>query len=95
MSERIKILNEGIELTSGVRKESYGELKDNLLCCARLYEVYKDYAGEKYPLEHDEGIRMLFHKVSRIACGGYHRDNYVDSAVYIAAAGECVVMKDE
>ena len=35
---------------------------------------------------------MAFCKISRIACGGeFHRDNYLDAAVYIATAFEATV----
>lgn len=88
MTERVTILSDALTLTTKDRHETYGDFVTNLKCFAELKEVYRRYAGEKYSMEHDTSMEMALGKISRIACGTLHRDNYVDAPNYIAAAYE-------
>ena len=88
LTKRIEILKTGIDLTTGDRQASYGSFYENLTALSELKALYDKYALGKYSGQHDQAIHYALTKLSRIMCGKYKEDNYVDLAVYIAAAAE-------
>jgi len=90
LSERERVLLDGIELTGGDRNRTYGAPAPNLSLQMQLWESYKAVAADKHSAAHDAAMQHVFAKIARIASGKRgHRDNYVDSATYIAIAYEC------
>jgi hypothetical protein len=88
--ERIRLLKRGIELTGGDRNEAYGDPWSNLTACATLWEAYLTAKyGEIHLVAEDVAHMMQLVKMTRTFHGTYHADNYLDSAVYGAMAGEC------
>jgi Domain of unknown function (DUF6378) len=82
------ILDKAKSLTNDVRNEIYGDPHDNLSCFAELVTAY--LRGTSMPLDASDGaIIMCLAKISRIAVGKSHADNYFDLAAYAAIAGEC------
>jgi hypothetical protein len=89
--DRGKILTTAKDLTCNNRQKTYGSPGVQLGLTAELFRLWKYHAGTKYSGAHDEAIRMVLAKLSRIACGQPgHLDNYVDAAAYVAIAGEIV-----
>lgn len=90
LSERERVLLDGIELTGGDRNRTYGAPAPNLALQMALWELYKAVAADKHSPAHDAAMQHVFAKIARIASGKRgHRDNYVDAATYIAIAYEC------
>jgi hypothetical protein len=90
---RVQILERGAALTAGDRDRTYGPPHLNFSACATLWEAYlsaktRGGAAPKITAE-DVAHMMSLVKMSRTFYGGYHEDNYVDSATYEAIAGEC------
>ena len=91
LSERVRLLQRGIELTAGDRNKTYGNPWSNLTSCAKLWEAYlsaKLHEDIKLVAE-DVAHMMQLVKMTRTFHGRYHADNYLDNAVYGAIAGEC------
>lgn len=44
---------------------------------------------------HNAAIVQVLTKITRIAVGTFHRDNYVDAAAYLAIAAECETRERE
>lgn len=89
--ERIRLLKQGIELTGGDRNRAYGDPWTNLSSCATMWEAYvlaKHNVNVRF-LAEDVAHLMQLVKMTRTFYGSYHADNYLDSAVYGAIAGEC------
>jgi len=90
LSERERVLLDGVELTGGDRNKTYGAPAPNLALQMALWELYKTAAGDKHSPAHDAAMQHVFAKIACIASGKRgHRDNYVDAATYIAIAYEC------
>ena len=89
--ERVSLLEKGIELTSGDRDKAYGDPWTNLTACAQLWEAYLSAKlNEDIKLVAEDVAHMMqLVKMTRTFHGSYHRDNYLDNAVYGAIAGEC------
>jgi hypothetical protein len=88
--DRKDFLTRGIDVTCGDRNTTYGPPLPNMQCAAELKAVFDKYEKGKGGLAHRNAIHLCCDKLSRIATGGgFHADNYVDGAVYIAIAGEC------
>lgn len=89
MTVRGDILRSAITATEKERQDTYGDPAANLCCAAALKATYRKFSRGKYSPEHDEAIEAALAKISRIATGIFHRDNYVDGPGYIAIAAEC------
>ena len=88
--ERIRLLQSGIELTGGDRNKAYGDPWSNLTACATMWEAYLTAKySEIHLVAEDVAHMMQLVKMTRTFHGTYHADNYLDSAVYGAIAGEC------
>lgn len=89
--ERVRLLRRGIELTSGDRNRTYGDPWDNLTDCAQMWEAYLSakLKCDIHLVAEDVANMMSLVKMTRSFYGTYHDDNYLDSAVYQAIAGEC------
>lgn len=92
-STRVRLLEEGAALTSGDRDEVYGDPNVNLACFDALVRVWYTYTrkNHRYPTNygaHNGAMLNVLSKISRIACGKAHEDNYRDGATYFAIAGE-------
>lgn len=86
---RSEILRTAVELIDGERDASYGDPDKQYECTAGLWEAYLRGRGMAVNITpHDALVMMGLLKVSRMACGAAHEDNYVDAAGYIALAGE-------
>jgi hypothetical protein len=91
-NERVNILEDGVKLTMQDRNKTYGSFVENMKEFAEFFEAYsKGESVDSYTAEHNMAIIMALGKIARIASGSLHRDNYVDAAVYLAAAYECEV----
>ena len=93
-SERERILQTAMDLTTGQRNFTYGDPQKNLSCHGELSEVFSRYleaAPRDYPMSPGEraAVELVLCKLSRIACGVYKDDNYIDGAAYFGIAGEC------
>jgi hypothetical protein len=79
---RVQILEQGVAVTAGDRDRAYGPPYQNFNACAKLWEAYL--------MAKTHGAHMMtLLKMARTFHGGYHEDNYIDSATYEAIAGEC------
>lgn len=85
---RQTILEASIKATMEDRNKTYGPPSVQLDCASRLIEVYRSFRQGQYPLSHDRAIEDCLQKISRIACGVYKEDNYIDLAAYAGIAGE-------
>jgi len=83
--QRANILQQGINLTTGDRNQSYGDPHTNLTRMAALVNAQFDTHFNSG----DMAIIMVMAKLSRIGASVLHEDNYVDGATYMAIAGEC------
>ncbi len=86
--ERVKILNEGAELTFGARDDEYGPPEINMACSGALKKALRDHMTRDISLAELEAIDMALTKIGRLATGTPKRDTYVDAATYLAIAGE-------
>ncbi len=86
--ERVKILNEGAQLTNGDRDKEYGPPAVNLAAAGELKQVFRKHMRREISPAEIEAIDMVLTKISRIATGSPKRDTYVDGATYFAIAGE-------
>jgi hypothetical protein len=89
--ERVRLLEKGLELTTGDRDKTYGPPWDNLTACAMLWEAYLSAKLNQdiRLVAEDVAHMMQLVKMTRTFHGSYHADNYLDNAVYGAIAGEC------
>lgn len=85
---RKDILETAIKATCSERDATYGEPGVNLACAMELKAVFDRYSRGSGGLAHREAIHMVLTKLSRIACGVFKEDNYVDAAAYCAIAGQ-------
>ena len=94
--ERIRLLKTGINLTGGDRNRTYGDPWTNLSACAVMWEAYflSKHNIQVPILAEDVAHMMQLVKMTRTFFGSYHADNYLDSAVYGAIAGECRMFED-
>lgn len=97
MTHRKELLEEAARLTSGDRDKEYGEPDINLEVASKLIEIFDNAIREnrgrgpetRAERAHDEGIRMVLVKISRVAAGPKPKaDTYVDGAAYFAIAGQ-------
>jgi hypothetical protein len=91
--ERVRLLKQGVVLTTNERNKTYGSPYENLNACAQLWNAYMSAKFNmpetfKFTAE-DVAHFMTLVKMSRMFYGSYHADNYIDSATYQAIAGEC------
>lgn len=103
---RVKFLEEGITLTQGARRETYGDFVSNMGVFAELLEGYFRARGwitaatVGNVTAEDAAHIMVLAKQARALQGlnfnlPPHADNYTDGAVYFAAAGECAFEERE
>lgn len=92
---RLEILAEASALTGESRNKEYGEPRDNLGDCARLWSAYFDskYGGFTeggYTEITAEDVAWLnvLQKIARTFRGVPKPDTYIDAAAYAAIAGE-------
>ncbi len=86
-----QLLIEALQIISQDRPQDYGEASVNIECAAQLTTVYLANTLQRTGgriTAHDYSMIMILGKISRIACGEYKADNYVDLAGYAAIAGE-------
>lgn len=88
MTIRGDILRQAADLTERERDGVYGDPLRNMTCAAELKAVFRKFVGTKYSPAHNEAIEDMLDKISRVATGQYHADNYIDAVAYIAIAGE-------
>lgn len=79
------------------REEVYGSFEANAEITQRLISVIK--SAPKYSTlsaVHREAYRMIFHKISRSACGdGYYADNVEDIIGYATLLKEHINKKND
>jgi hypothetical protein len=90
---RVQILEQGVAVTAGDRDRAYGPPYQNFNACAKLWEAYlmaKTHGAANVRITAEDVAHMMtLLKMARTFHGGYHEDNYIDSATYEAIAGEC------
>lgn len=81
----VDILDRGISLVTGDRREQYGDPKDNMaaIALAATAILGKEIAAR------DVAVIMTVLKLRRSTQSPRDVDSYVDGAVYFAIAGEC------
>lgn len=88
-SARVCVLEDAARLTGEDRNTIYGDPSINFSCQARLIRTYATFAYDRQHSDpHVAAMQMVLAKIARIACGEFHRDNYVDAAAYLAIAYE-------
>lgn len=74
------------------RTATYGHAKDQLYWQATLIHQWNSLMLREpvtpEEIAHDEAMRMIMLKMTRIARGEYHRDNYIDIIGYASIAAE-------
>lgn len=80
-------------LTSSDRNETYGDCLENHRAFGELIAWWDRWAGLLQPKyrSHDAAMFQHLTKLTRIAVGRFHRDNYIDGAAYLAIAYECEI----
>ena len=89
--EKATILQEALDLITTDRNVTYGDPAIQMNCAAQMSTIYLANTLGKNGgniTAHDLCVIVALMKISRIACGAYKRDNYVDAAGYLAIAGE-------
>lgn len=84
------VLEEAKQLITADRNIAYGDAAVNMKNAAEMVTSYlaQRLRSGKGITAHDMAIIMVISKISRIACGEFKRDNYVDAAGYLAIAAE-------
>lgn len=85
---RLQILSKASFLTSKDRAQTYGDSDVNMTAYGELLEWWAKWGETLDPKSaaHTAGIIMVLAKLSRIAVGRFHDDNYIDAAAYLAIA---------
>lgn len=87
--ERVKILEDAADITSGDREAEYGPPAFNLQCAGELKLLLRKHARRELTAGEWEAIDLAMTKLGRIVTGPKpKRDTYVDAACYLAIAGE-------
>ena len=88
---RQALLEDAITATTEDRNKTYGEPRYQLDFAGDLITRYRrqlSISRASYIPAHNFAIETILLKISRIACGSFHRDNYLDIAAYAAIAFE-------
>lgn len=92
-SVRCQILSTALSLTSDDRAKTYGDSDTNMQAYAELRAWWNHWRNtlQLKSDPHDAAMEMVLAKLSRIAVGIFHKDNYIDAAAYLAIAvqAEC------
>lgn len=93
LSERERVLETAASLTSSDRNETYGDCLENHQAFGELLSWWDKWSGnlECKHGSHNAAIVHVLTKLTRIAVGRFHRDNYIDGAAYLAIACECEI----
>lgn len=87
---RETILSDAIKAVCTDRNAQYGEPEDNFKIIAELWNNYLRYAKNSVTQldAYDVGMLMTLLKIGRAMTGTLKMDTFVDTAGYIACAGE-------
>jgi hypothetical protein len=87
---RLQVLSTASSLTSEDRAQVYGDSDINMACYGELVKWWVRWHGllESKCVGHDAAVLMVLAKLSRVAVGRFHHDNYIDAAAYIAIAAQ-------
>ena len=85
---RVKLLRDAERLTTQDRNNTYGNFTDNLVLQGQIMGLLLGAGLSKYTTAHNVAIGFAIGKLSRMASGTLHEDNYTDAINYIAAAFE-------
>lgn len=88
---REELLQTAASLTSSDRAALYGDCLHNHQAFAELLAWWGKWGNslEDKSGSHDAAMVHVLTKITRIAVGRFHHDNYIDGAAYFAIAGEC------
>lgn len=94
---RVRILKQGVDLTSGDRNVAYGDPLISMRDTAAMWTAFiKTKYGMGVGLTAEDAAHMMqLLKITRTYRGVYREDNYVDNATYGAMAGECRLRREE
>lgn len=98
--QREALLQSALKAVTQQRNETYGEPAIQLYCAARLINMYRQAMSvnphrENYTAAHHRAVEDILQKISRIACGKPHIDNYRDIVGYAAIACELLGSVEE
>ncbi len=87
---RVDLLKQGIELTSGDRNIQYGEPRVNFANVAALWTAYLQSKYDMPAVITPEDVAWLnvLQKCGRTFLGVPKEDSYIDAAIFAAIAGE-------
>jgi hypothetical protein len=92
--ERVRILQDGAQLTHGNRDKEYGPPALNLAAAGELKIVFRKHLRREISAAELEAIDQVLTKLGRVATGlDPKRDTYVDGATYFAIAGEIAMFR--
>ena len=82
-----------IEATLNERYSRYGTFEDNANITQELMEIIERSPNfHKFTKQHKEAIHMIFHKISRMACGDpFYIDNVHDIVGYAKLLEDCLI----
>ncbi|MGI9160080.1 MAG: DUF6378 domain-containing protein [Saprospiraceae bacterium] len=91
------IASKAAELVGGDRAKQHGDKSDNFGRIAILWDAWLSVrsSADDRITAHDVGIMMALLKIARTQSGSHNMDDYVDSAGYIACAGEIAEMDEQ
>lgn len=92
-TNRQLLLEDAIIVTTGDRKQTYGEPVEGMQRFADLITAYLRI--EKPLTAVDAAMICTLLKVSRTAANARHKDNFIDGAAYMAIAWECAMATHE
>lgn len=95
--DRGYILDTALRLVLQDREDSYGDPNIQMQTTWDLWVAYqygvlqsriKTDPGSIHGSGHEAAMFLVLNKISRIACGRFGEDNYIDAAGYLAIAAE-------
>lgn len=85
---RQQFLEQCIDLTTRDRNKTYGGTYEQHKLFGELWSLVVPHLS-KYSPSHNVAFLQVIAKISRIALGKFHLDNYLDGANYFVIAAEC------
>lgn len=89
LTNREKLLQEAIHITTGPRNTTYGDPKDNFADIAALWNTYTDASFKST----DVALMMILVKVARLMNKPNDKDGWLDIAGYAACGWDCEAPK--
>ncbi len=93
--QRSEILDNVRDCICTTRPQIHGQASEAFDLANDLKLSYEARSKHRVCGAHEEAMRMVFHKIARIACGGISTDHYIDAMGYLAIACECITSDEE